>query len=336
MPRVPLRRVALATSAALLAGVPLGTPAQAASGVGFELTPAGSGAYPRFDARPGQVLRGAVRLKSRSTKDRAIRLQALDLATADTGGIEFVSRRPKRARTWLRLERRDLRLPARGRVTVAFTARVPAGAASGEHFAGIVAVDRAQLRRAAARRAAGGGTVMLREVTRLALPVRFRLPGRSARRLDVAGAAFAADASGGRLELDLRSTGGRLVRSTDVRLDVLHEGKRLFTHRAEITDFVPRTRISYPIALRGQAQRGDYRVTGTIRPRGGPAVRVDEKVAFTAPQADRLEDQTGQPAPGTGLPLLLIGALGAAVVLAATASIAYLRLRRRLAAATEA
>jgi hypothetical protein len=333
MPSVSLRR-ALTTGAATaaLAGA-LAAPAGADDRLAFELTPAGGGSYPRFEARAGQTVAGAVRLHSRSRRGQTIRLQALDLVTAPAGGIDFKPGRPRAVGAWLRLDRRDVHLPAGATRVVRYRAEVPRDAAAGEHFAGIVGIDRAQLRRAAAP--AGGRGVELRHVTRVALPVRFRLPGRATRRLAAGAIRFAANAGGSRLELDLRSVGQLLVRGTAIDLHVSRsDGRPVFDHEARLSEFVPQTAIRYPIAWRGTPSRGEYRVRGTIRPAGGAPVRVDETVAFRAAQAKRLEEQTGEAPPADGPPTLLLAGLAAAVLFGGAASAGYVRVRRRLAAAT--
>src|SRR5688572_23173504 len=96
----PSKWIALiGATCAVLAGVPI-TPAGAATRPKFELSPATKDPYPRFVARPGQTVSGAVRLHSRSAKSQTVRLQALDLVTARTGGIEFASGGPHATGAW--------------------------------------------------------------------------------------------------------------------------------------------------------------------------------------------------------------------------------------------
>ena len=327
------RRFALLGAiATVLAGV-LVTPAGAVTRPTFELSPVTKDPYPRFVARPGQTVSGAVRLRSRSGKAQTIRLQALDLVTIRTGGIEFAPGRPHATGAWLKLQRRDIQLPARATRIIRFTARVPASAAPGQHYAGIVAIDRAELRRANAPADKAG--VELRSVTRIALPVRFRLPGNAGRSVAARRLAFASDASGSRLDLDLRSTGHLLIRETKVDLRVAEQGgRRLFRHKATLSEFIPQTTIRYPIAWRGTPKPGTYRLTGTVKPQGAKVVRIDKTVTFGKPEAKKVQQQTGvapiDDAEAGGPPLMLVIALGAALLLAIAASAGYLRLRRRL------
>ena len=328
----------IGATSAVLAGV-LVTPAGAATRPTFELSPTTKDSYPRFVARPGQTVRGAVRLHSRSAKRQTVRLQALDLVTAHTGGIEFASGRPHATGAWLKLQRHDVALPPRATRVIRFTARVPSGAAPGQHYAGIVAIDRAQLRRANAPASKAG--VVLRAVTRIALPVRFRLPGAAGRGVAARRLAFAADATGSRLDLDLRSTGRLLIRETKVDLHVAElGGRKLFRHRATLSEFVPKTTIRYPIAWRGTPKPGVYRLTGTVKPKNGAVVHVDKTVRFGKPEAKKVQQMEAvapsDRADAGGPPLMLIIALGAALLLAIVACAAYLRLRRRLASARAA
>jgi hypothetical protein len=327
------RRIALlSATCAVFAGV-LVTPAGAATRPTFELSPVTKDPYPRFVARPGQTVSGAVRLHSRTGKPQTVRLQALDLVTARTGGVEFASGRPHATGAWLKLQRRDVALPARATRIIHFTARVPADAAPGQHYAGIVAINRAELRRAQAPAHKAG--VELRAVTRIALPVRFRLPGTAGRSVGARRLAFAADASGSRLDLDLRSTGRLLIRETQVDLRVAEQsGRKLFRHKATLSEFIPQTTIRYPIAWHGTPKPGTYRLTGTVKPEGGRVVRIDKTVTFGKPEAKKVRQQAGaapsHDAGAGGPPLALVIALGAALLLAIAASVGYLRLRRRL------
>jgi hypothetical protein len=139
---------------------------------------------------------------------------------------------------------------------------------------------------------------------------------------------FGVDASGSSLRVGMRNAGNQIIRETGVELEVTQDGRSLLSVRDEIRDFITGSAIFYPAAWRGQLKRGSYRVTGLIRPQGGPPVAVDQTVAFTPQLADKLERKTGQPAvPVDGPPTWIWIAI--AVALAATGSVtgAYVRLR---------
>lgn len=325
---------------ALALAAPAAAPAAAQSApVDFDLEPAARSAFPRFDGvRPGASVNTAIRLENRSRRPRIIRLQNLDLTTADTGGIIFGPDGPRRTGQWITVAERDVRLDGRSSRVVRLHANVPTDAAPGDHYAGVVAVDRAALRRAASK-AGNGRSVELKHVTRLGLPVRFRVPGRAVRRLDLGKVGFGVDAAGSRIDVGLRNTGRRLVKRADADLRVVRasDGKQLFRQRGAIADIVPDAAIAYPVAWQGRLTEGRYRIVGTIRPHGAPVIHVDEQVSFTQTRSKELERHTGTPAaPAEDLPWLLLGALGAAVLVAGALAAGYLRLRRRLEAATGA
>lgn len=327
-------RAALAgtMSVLVLAGV-LVTPAGAAPRPAFVLTATGDTPHPVFEARPGTTVSSTVLLTSRSDSMQTIRLQTVDLATSNLGGIEFPSRRPAGPGTWLKLDRRDVRIPPRGTATVRLSVTVPTRTPAGDHYAGVVAVDRKELRRALKAPPKKASGVVLRQLTRVALPVRVRLPGRAVRRLRLRDIAFAADAGGSHLRVRLRNSGQRLLRSTAVDLRIARGDRRLFTVRASLAEVVPATGLAYPVRWRGAPPRsGTYRVTGTISPKGAPRIRVDERVRFGTTQADKVEELTGVPAVGEdGRPWLLLTVAALVLLVAVSASVGYLRLRRRLA-----
>lgn len=329
----PLLPLALTAAAATAPSAATAAPPQS---VPFTLSAVGARDYHRYAVEPGDTVRGTLRVVNRSRQTRVIRLQALDLVTADTGGIHFRPGRPTGVGRWLRLERRDVRLAPGARQRVRYTGRVPANAAPGQRFAGLVALDRAELR--ASRRApAGGRSVVLHHLTRLALPVRFTVPGAARRRLAAGLARFAADASGSRIDLPLRDAGGRLVREALIDLAVTdEEGRPRFRHRARFAEFVPRTAIRYPIAWRGPSAEGRYRLVGTITPKGAPVVRIDQRISFTRRRASELERESGVVAAPGSTPFGLVAGLAAALMFALLASAAYVRTRRRLRVLTAA
>jgi len=321
--------MALAACAAASSAHASGAGGQPA-GVGFSVAPVGRPAL-RFDLRPGQTITGRVRVENLDRRPRTLRLTSADLVTADTGGPSFPQTLRAGAGTWLTLDRSLVRLPARGGRTVAFRATMPAKARTGQHFAGILAVDtgEAAAARAPAKKARG---VSVRHLTRLALPVRLTAPGALVTHLSVTRLAFSVDASGTSLRVGLRNDGNRIIRTTDIDLNVSSAGRRLRVVDEKLQDFIPASAISFPAAWRGPLKRGTYRVTGVIRPEGGPAVRVDQNVTFGAKLADRLERKTGDaPATAAGQPVWLWFAFGALLMAIGGVTTAYVRLRRALA-----
>lgn len=306
-----------------------------AAGVGFSVAPVGRASL-RFDLRPGQTLTGRVRVQNLDARPRTLRLMPADLVTADTGGPSFPAARGAGVGTWLTLSRTLVRLPARGGRTVAFRAAMPANARSGQHFGGIVAVDTGEAAAARAPAKKGRG-VSVRHLTRLALPVRLTAPGPLAAHLSVTRVGFSVDATGSSLRVGLRNDGNRIVRTTDIDLKVSQGGRPLLVVDEKLQDFIPASAISFPAAWKGQLQQGTYRLTGVVRPKDGPSVRVDQDVTFGTKLADRLERKTGDAAPaGDGQPVWIWIALAALLMAIGGLIAAYLRLRRALARATPA
>jgi hypothetical protein len=298
---------------------------------GFSVAPLGKPSL-RFAAQPGDTIIGRVRVQNLGARSRTVQLSASDLLTADSGGPSFPATPPEGIGRWLKLGRDNVRLPAHGGVTISFRAIVPADATAGEHYAGIVALDIAEA--AAARAPSMARGVSVRHLTRLALPVRLTVPGALVARLALTEIRFGVDASGSSLRVGLRNDGNRIIRATDIDLRVGKDGRRLLSIHDEIRDFIPTAAISYPTAWRGQLRRGVYRVTGVVRPDGGAPIHVDQQVSFTPKLADQFKRQTGMTAaPGDGQPMWIWTALAAALALATAATLAHVRLRRRLRAA---
>jgi hypothetical protein len=207
---------------------------------------------------------------------------------------------------------------------------MPADARTGQHFAGIVAVDTGEAAAARAPAKKGRG-VSVRHLTRLALPVRLTAPGPLAAHLALTRLDFSVDASGSSLRVGLRNDGNRIVRTTDIALQVSGGGRRLLAVDEKLQDFIPASGVSFPVAWPGRLRQGTYRVTGVIRPKGGPPVRVDRNVTFGTTLADRLERKTGAAvAPDDGQPVWIWIALGVLVAAIGGITVAYVRLRRAL------
>ena len=295
--------------------------------VGFFIAPVGKPSL-RFAAKSGETITGRLRVQNLASRSRTVRLTAADLVTADTGGASFPATAPKTIGTWLELDRDQVRLAAHAGATVRFEAHVPAQATTGEHYAGIVAVDAAEAAEARNTPSKARGGVSVRHLARLALPVRLTVPGPLAARLALTEMHFGVDASGSSLRVGMRNAGNQIIRETGVELEVTQDGRSLLSVRNEIRDFITGSAISYPAAWRGQLKRGSYRVTGVIRPQGGPPVAVDQTVSFTPKLADKLERKTGQPvAPVDGPPTWIWIALAVALAATGSVTVAYVRLR---------
>jgi hypothetical protein len=301
---------------------------------GFAIDAVGFESYFHYRAEPGTREAGALRIVNRSRRTLTVRLRAVDVTTAATGGLQYGTRRAGGDGRWLALARHGVRLPVGGVQTVRFRLRVPKRAAPGDHFAGIVAINRADDR--AARREGGRGGLRLRFLPRLAIAVQATVPGGRTHELTTGHAGIDVTPSSTDATLALRNTGDLLVDATEGDL-ALFQGDTLLDRRyVDLGAFVPRTEIRLRVPFEGTPARGEYRVRGTLRPAGGRPVRVDEKIEFGEVAAQELKRETGREATASGVSAALVAIGGAAVLLALMTLIALLRRQRRTIAALSA
>jgi hypothetical protein len=321
------RRSGGAALAALLA-VALAAPGTAAaqrSEVGFSISAEGAPSFFRYHAPAGARIAGALVLRSESDEPERVVVRAVDVTTAATGGLDYASTRPAGVGAWIRLESDRVMLAPGTTARVPFIARVPADARPGDHLAGIVAINRSDLRRA--RRRGGDDGFSLRFLPRLAIATWFTVPGPREPALAVGNAGFDVTPSGSAVAVLVRNTGNVLVRRTTGRLRVLQGGRELSSQPVRLDAFVPDTEIRYRVGLRGTPARGEYRVVGTLRPAGAAPIRVDQLLEFGADAADELRAETGQEAQG-GTPPWMWALLGFVALLAAAFGAAWLHARR--------
>ncbi len=185
-PRV--RDGAMAVLATLALAATAASPASAATlpsprPVAFALSPVATAGALRLRGTRGQVLHGAVLVRNVSRHPVTVILQAADIQNASNGNADYITAPLSVTGRWLHLTTRRVRLaPHTGR-QVGFTVSVPAGAGGASHYAGIVAINAADLAVTAARGTAKGRTFTFHRIDRQALPVTIRLPGRLSRTL---------------------------------------------------------------------------------------------------------------------------------------------------------
>jgi len=323
------RRLAGAVAAALAVALVAAAPAAAAPSGGLSIAAEGTGGGLRLDGEPGGMVRGAVRVSNLSRRAMTVRLQAADIGNAANGGADFRTGTLARAGRWLTLSANEVRLAPRSSRRVGFTARVPAGAAGGSHYAGVVAIDAADLAPPPARKAAEGEqTGTIQRINRMAVPVSIRLPGPVRRSLALSGAALDVRAGQTTLRLGLRPGGTAFLPGARIRLRVVRDGRTVFGHRAGLGQMVPGSAIDYGIPWRGRPTEGEYRIVGEIRPEGAPVVRIDERVAFTPEIAERLERE-GVAVTRSAIPSWIWIVLAAAAVLIVVAPLTAWKLARR-------
>ena len=137
----------------ILLGLAPGAPAAAAPGdtnsggrATFGVRPTGKNGpdnRPTFAyaATPGGVFNDQVEISNAGTKPLTLKVYAGDAFTPRTGGFDLLAagKASDDAGTWVSLSKSAVTVPARNRVVLPFTLKVPTGATPGDHSAGIVA-----------------------------------------------------------------------------------------------------------------------------------------------------------------------------------------------------
>lgn len=321
-------RLIIAVACAAMIGAPAASAAvRAGSSVGYALTAVGFRSYFAFDTHPGHTVRGILRVTNLSPVARSIVLAPVDVSTAAAGGLQYGQGPPQKDGRWLTLARHSIRLSGYGTSNIPFTARVSHGARPGDHFVGIVAVDR----RVLDQPVGGRGPIRLRLIPRLAMTVALRLPGPVTRKLTLGAVTIAVAPSGASLAFGLSNPGNKLIAATNGSVTVSKNETPLFTRSIVLAAFVPNTSITYHVPWEGTPVQGTYRVTGELRPAGAPLIAFDRTVTFGRSAIHQYRRQTGRAAKeSSGTPIVLIIALAVAVAVAATFAIAYARATRRL------
>jgi hypothetical protein len=282
---------------ALLALVAAATP-QASAAVlsskpaAFALSPGVNGGALRLHGVPGRLLHGAVLVRNLSGRPVTVVLQRADIQNSSNGNADFITTHVSHTGRWLHLASSRLRLAPHSVREVTFTVSVPASARGASHYAGIVAINAAELATAAARKPVHGRAFTFHRIDRQALPVTIRLPGRLWRRLVLRSARIIVAPVGAGLVLDMRAGGSELIEATRIKLRVQRQGRTLFTYDSRLGQLFPAAGLGYRIPWRGRPSQGSYHLQGVIRPEGGAAVEVNPTVEFNATKATQLERET--------------------------------------------
>jgi Bacterial protein of unknown function (DUF916) len=316
----------LIASALALASAPASL---AAGGPGFAIDAKGFESYFRYEVAPGALKRGAVRVVNRTERPTTVFVRTADVTTAAGGGLQYGTETAQANGRWVRLARSRVRLAAGAVETVRFRLRVPDGAEPGDHFAGIVALNRADVR-AARRRQDDGRGLALRFLPRLAIAVQATVPGGRTRELTTgqAGIDVAPTATGATLAV--RNSGELLVGATSGDLAILQGDTVLARRYLDLGAFVPRTEIRLRVPFEGTPAEGMYRLRGTLRPEGAEPIQVDEEVEFGAEAATQFRRETGREAQASGISPLIVAIGGAAAMLAILALAARVRSLSRM------
>jgi hypothetical protein len=331
-----LDAVAVALLASLAFAATAAAPASATAApsftpTAFALSPASPTGSLRLRGIPGRVLRGAVRVRNVSGRPVTVTLHPADIHNASNGNADYVTTPLSQTGRWLHLASDTVRLAPRSSRQVAFTVSIPAGARGASHYAGIVAVNSAELTAAGTRESAKGQTFTFHRVNRQALPLTVRLPGRLTRSLALRSTRITVSPGGAGLVLGLLPGGSELIQGAAIKLRVVRGSNTIFTYASALGQLFPGAGLSYRIPWVGRPTQGRYHVLGSIRPQGAAAVNIDETIDFSDASAAQLKHQT-PPAiagPTSSMPLWVWIALAAAAALLIALSAAVWKLARR-------
>ncbi len=322
----PCLAAACLSAAVAVAVAPAPARAAAGSPLGYALSAVGFSSYFKFASRPGLTERGVLRVTNTGAGSRTLELRPADVGTAATGGLQYGLGAPSGEGRWIALPQRTIELAGGSSRDLPFAVRVPSGAAPGEHFLAITAVDR----RALARQLRGQG-IRLRLIPRLAMTIAVRLPGPRTEKLALGAIALAVAPSGASLAFELANRGDTLIGSTGGNVTVSQGGTPLFSQTIELGSFVPRTAISFHVPWEGTPVEGSYRVKGVLQPAGAQPIPFDRVIEFGSGAIHRYRRLTGHRAQSSSSDsLVLIALLAVVVAVAAILALAYLRLRKQV------
>lgn len=312
------------------------TPASAAAppptSATFALSAVSASGTLHLRATPGHTLRGSVRVRNLSRRRIAVRLQPADVRNAVNGNADYVTTRLSASGRWVRLAATTVRLAPGTSRDVGLFVRVPAGTRGAVHYAGVVALDAADLATAARAKSATTNGITISRINRQALPITVRLPGPLTRRLTLRSVKLDVQPGGAGLVLGLLPRGNVLIQSAPITLRISRGTRTILRHSSTLGQLFPDDGFEFRIPWEGSPTAGDYRVRGVIRPRAAAPVYIDQTLRFTPAKAEELTRETppvaAPPAP-PGIPVWVWAALGAAAALLIALSFAVWRLTRR-------
>ncbi len=263
-------------------------------------------------------------------------LQRADIRNASNGNADYVTTRLSGTGRWLHLSAQSVHLAPAATRRVAYQVSIPSATTGGSHYAGIVAINAADVSTSVRAKDKTRGFTFKR-ISREAVPVTIHLPGRLRRGLSLGSVQLIAEPIGAGLVLGLHPSGNELTQGASVHLRVLRGARTIFTYSSTIGQMFPRGGLSYRISWPGRPTPGSYRLLGTIRPQGLPVIKVDRTFGFSTHSATHLTSVTppATQAPTTRTPVWVWVALGCGVALLTALSVAVLKLagRRRWTAA---
>jgi hypothetical protein len=325
------RAVLALLALAAFAAAPAAAAASSPPAVAFALSPAGAGSSIRLHATAGRVLHGTVLVRNLSGHEVTVILQRADIQTASNGNANYITTQVATTGQWLRLSAGRVRLAAHASRQVTYTVSIPTGAAGGSHYAGIVAVNAADLVTPAARSRSNGRAFTFFRISRQALPLTVRLPGRLSRGLSLRSASVNVQPIGAGLVLGLLPAGNELTQDAPVNLRVLRGARTIFTYASTLGQLFPGSPVNFRIPWHGTPSPGAYHLIGTIRPKGSAVIYINQTIQFTprgAAQLKRVTPPAAQP-PSAGIPGWVWIVLVCAAVLLIGLSLAVWKLSKR-------
>jgi hypothetical protein len=329
--RLCARALPVALALAAFAAAPTSAAASPSTAVGFVLSPVGTAGVISLHGTPGRVLKGALLVRNVSRHPIAVILQRADIQNASNGNADYVTSGVSETGRWLHLSAGSVRLAPHASRQVAYTVSVPSAAAGGSHYAGIVAINAADLSAAASHGQSKGRNFTFYRISRQAVPLTIHLPGRPSRSLSLHSVKLVFAPIGAGLVLRLLPGGSELTERAQVKLRVLRGKRVIFASTSALGQLFPGGSLNYRVPWPGNPSAGTYHVLGTIRPQGAATIDINQVIKVTGALASRRAPRTPpatQPA-ATGTPRWMLIALGVAAALLIALSTACWKLARR-------
>lgn len=215
-------------------------------------------AYFVLDVAAGQTASDAVVVGNTANVPADLLVYAVDGVTGVTSGAVYANRGdpPHGAGAWITAEASSMTVAPTRRSTVAFTVRVPAGTAPGDHLAGLAFEN--------AHPSTSVGALAVTTVTRSVIGILIHVPGPSAFHLHIDRVEIVQPlgGSGPSVVLTLGNGGGALGKpSLGITVDG-PSGYHRFVYR-QLDTVLPGDTIAYPVPLPDSLSPGDYRVEVT-------------------------------------------------------------------------
>jgi hypothetical protein len=288
------------------------------SPVAFALSPTGTKGSITLHGNPGGVLHGVVHVRNLSARPITVILQPADIQNATNGNADYITAGLHHAGLWLRLAG-SVHLAPLAMRQIAFTVRIPATASGASHYAGIVAVNAADLVLHPVGDKSKAPAFTFYRISRQALPLTIHLPGRLSRSVSLRSAKLIVEPIGAGLVLGLLPGGTELTQSAAISLKVERGGRTILTSTSKLGQMFPGSALNYRIPWPGRPTPGTYRLVGQIRPQGAAVTYIDQTVGFSAAKVSQLNHETPPlaQAAGSGTPawMWIVLAAGAAILI---------------------